>query len=81
MLARLDTGRALEDMETTTDVDVATLFDTRVLHEMTHSKWVGTSQTDLGVPEVYGWNGCLNIQSPVNSGMLRSSGFLSKQAN
>ncbi len=36
-------------------MDTATLFDTTVLHEMTHSSAVGILQQDSSVPEQYRW--------------------------
>ena len=53
-------------------MDLVVLFDSVVLHEMTHSGSIGIPQWDLGVPEEYGWDECVFLESPVNSGMLKS---------
>lgn len=50
-------------------MDAAALFETTVLHEMTHSKAVGIPQWDMGIGEVYGWLGIVDVPSPNNSGM------------
>ena len=52
-----------------TDIDVAALFETTVLHEMTHSKAVGIPQTEMGIGEVYGWTDIVDVKSPNNSGV------------
>lgn len=49
-------------------MDVAALFETTVLHEMTHSKAVGIPQFDMGIGEVYGWAGVVEVKSPNYSG-------------
>lgn len=54
-------------------MDAAALFETTVLHEMTHSKAVGIPQVDMGIGEVYGWAGIVDVQSPNNSGMWSPS--------
>lgn len=48
-------------------MDVATLFDTTIPHEMTHSKVIGILQQDTGAMEEYGWSACIALQSPFNS--------------
>ena len=50
-------------------MNAAALFETTVLHEMTHSKVVGIPQWDMGIGEVYGWLGIVDVPSPNNSGM------------
>lgn len=52
-----------------TDIDVAALFETTVLHEMTHSKVVGIPQSEMGIGEIYGWTDIVDVKSPNNSGM------------
>ena len=60
-----------------TDMDAAALFETTVLHELTHSKVVGIPQWDMGIVEVYGWLGIVDVPSPNNSGMWSLSSLYS----
>ncbi len=55
-------------------MDIATLFDTTVLHEMTHSKVVGILQQDSSVPEQYRWVPCTRLRSPYNAGTYVACG-------
>lgn len=50
-------------------MDAAALFETIVLHEMTHGKAVGIPQWDMSIGEVYGWAGILEVKSPNDFGM------------
>ena len=54
-------------------MDAAALLETTILHEMTHSKAVGIPQVDMGIGEIYGWAGIVDVQSPNNSGMWSPS--------
>lgn len=58
-------------------MDAAALFETTVLHEMTHSKAVEIQQWDMGIGEVYGSLGIVDVPSPNNSGMWSLSSRLS----
>ena len=49
-------------------MDVAKLFDSVLLHEMTHSDVVGVPQAILRIAEEYGWNACTSNKNPANSG-------------
>ena len=50
------------------DMDTLALVDQTLLHELTHARAVGKSQTKLGVNELYGWAACTNKPTPYNSG-------------
>lgn len=41
-----------------------------ILHELTHSRACGITQSALREPEAYGWNACVNAKSPSNSESL-----------
>ena len=50
------------------DMDTLALVDQTLLHELTHARAVGKSQTRLGVNELYGWPACTGHPTPYNSG-------------
>ena len=62
-------------------MDTATLFDTTILHEMTHSRVVGILQQDSSVPEKYRWLPCTRLKSPYNAGTYVAFGQAAKQAS
>lgn len=59
-------------------MDVAALFDSVVLHEMTHSAVVGIPQTVLRLAEAYGWEACTMRKNSANSGTNIAFGSVSK---
>ena len=67
VLERL-TDENREQNSAKTDMDAAALFETTVLHELTHSKAVGIPQQHMGISEVFGWAGCVDVKNPNNSG-------------
>ena len=52
-----------------TRMDISALFEHTLLHELTHSDKVGTTQYQMLEAESYGWDKCIEAKSATNSGM------------
>lgn len=52
-----------------TDMDAALLFEQTLLHELTHHRVVGMTQSSMRETESYGWSECVEAASATNSGI------------